>query len=142
MPKEIIYYACSFCGGFKQLKKEHTQKHEDTCFYNPKNKACLTCVYSKRRLRTLEEDELYSGFVWECKKKNIRHYRLHTAGYGIKESINVDKLNNVIGEKRLSLFFDYENTLVYPTKDCNDYEQKITLKPYKNETPIASPTWQ
>ena len=124
MPKKVTYYACSFCGGFKQLKKDNVIKHENNCFYNPKNKACLSCEYSKRRLRTHEEDESYSGFVWECKKKHIRHYRLHSAGYGIKESINVDELNNIIGERRLSTLFDYDNTLVYPTKNCNEYKRK------------------
>lgn len=45
MPIEITAYACEFCGRPPLRSKSGMKKHEDSCFSNPKNKACQTCAH-------------------------------------------------------------------------------------------------
>lgn len=46
-------YICEFCNTHRPIKKhvylsEHAAYyHEQSCFYNPKNKTCFTCVWNK-----------------------------------------------------------------------------------------------
>lgn len=40
--KEIIRYKCDYCK--KVGVKKTIEKHEQICFYNPKNEACGSCL--------------------------------------------------------------------------------------------------
>lgn len=44
--KKITKYACEYCPTTKKSYMSSTpvKKHEEICYYNPKNKTCLTCI--------------------------------------------------------------------------------------------------
>jgi hypothetical protein len=46
--KERIIYECEFCRSVNHpkrlLRKDQMVQHEHNCFYNPKNRTCLTCA--------------------------------------------------------------------------------------------------
>ncbi len=48
MPIEYKVYGCKFKCGTKHSKSlEGVVEHESKCWYNPKNKTCMTCKYGK-----------------------------------------------------------------------------------------------
>ena len=40
---ERLIYECEYCNKKRLINKTQMKKHEDICWYNPKNKTCLTC---------------------------------------------------------------------------------------------------
>ncbi|MFT8352419.1 hypothetical protein [Clostridium saccharoperbutylacetonicum] len=48
MPIEYKIYGCQFMCGTRHRKNiKEIQEHEEKCWYNPKNKTCITCSYGK-----------------------------------------------------------------------------------------------
>lgn len=43
--KEVKMYECEYCGKRRYKTKKPMTRHEDSCYFNPKNKACVTCKY-------------------------------------------------------------------------------------------------
>jgi len=123
MPKKIIIYSCSFCGNFKQVKKESVLKHESRCFANPKNKACLTCVNCVRRLRKGKERELYIGYVYTCKKTGISMFNIKSDE---RVKINIDFRGKIIARySKLMLYINTEKgELLFPTSNCLTYKKR------------------
>lgn len=72
--KKITKYACEYCPTTKKSYMSSTpvKKHEEICFYNPKNKTCLTCSKWCKEREYLIHDELpgspteYLGTTYEC----------------------------------------------------------------------------
>ena len=49
MAREVKAYGCQHkCGQKVVLSKKSMIDHESRCFYDPKKKACVTCVYFER----------------------------------------------------------------------------------------------
>lgn len=50
--KERIIYECEFCRSKNRPKRLMSAQgmylHENYCYYNPKNRTCLTCTHNKR----------------------------------------------------------------------------------------------
>ena len=40
---EVKMYECEFCHKKRYKTKPPIKRHEDVCYFNPKNKACVTC---------------------------------------------------------------------------------------------------
>lgn len=47
--KERIIYECEHCNKKRLINKTQMKNHEDMCWYNLKNKTCLTCEYFEYR---------------------------------------------------------------------------------------------
>lgn len=43
--RERIIYECEHCNKKKLINKTQMKRHEDICWFNPKNKTCLTCKH-------------------------------------------------------------------------------------------------
>lgn len=44
MPRKVTAYGCEFkCGHGVIMSKARMKEHEERCYYNPKNRACITC---------------------------------------------------------------------------------------------------
>ena len=43
--RERIIYECEHCNRKKLINKTQMRKHEDICWFNSKNKTCLTCEH-------------------------------------------------------------------------------------------------
>lgn len=43
--KIVKAYQCSYCQFYRKTKKS-VENHEHTCFKNPKNKACASCIHN------------------------------------------------------------------------------------------------
>jgi len=44
--KKINAYQCSYCSFYRKTKRV-VKKHEERCFYNPKNKVCGSCKHNQ-----------------------------------------------------------------------------------------------
>lgn len=44
--RERTIYECEYCYKKRLMNKTSMKKHEDVCWYNPKNKTCIMCKYS------------------------------------------------------------------------------------------------
>lgn len=122
MPTKLIMYECSYCNKFRTKKKIYVEDHESRCFFNPKNKACLTCEFCKRRLRDNEEQHNYFGFVYTCSKYNISMFNRTNS------KINIDNnTGEIIAEKSRFIRLESEK-LIFPTSGCNEWRKKINKK--------------
>lgn len=63
--KEIKAYQCDFCKKYYKHKSS-AKRHEKICYYNPNNKACLTCG-NFDNLRTT----MFGGAFCEAKLKEM-----------------------------------------------------------------------
>jgi hypothetical protein len=54
--KEVKAYQCSFCTYYRKTKSS-VLRHEESCYHNPKNKACATCVYN-----VVDTDTVYNPY--------------------------------------------------------------------------------
>ena len=43
--RERIIFECEYCYKKRLINKTQMKRHEDICWYNPKNKSCLSCKY-------------------------------------------------------------------------------------------------
>ncbi|MDU2680151.1 hypothetical protein [Clostridium sp.] len=43
--RERIIYECEHCNKKRLINKTQMRKHEDICWFNSKNKTCLTCEH-------------------------------------------------------------------------------------------------
>jgi hypothetical protein len=129
MPKKVIKWSCSYCKNFVQTKIESVLKHESRCFYNPKNKACLTCANFKRHMLTKDEKKVYVGYKSVCIKLGIIHYSLPPKADVRKTQINLDtKTSELIGEYKnygFHPFMEQINTLKIPTSNCKYHKRKL-----------------
>ena len=63
MPIEYKTYGCKYKCGFKHNKDIYIiEKHEEICWYNPKNKTCITCKYASKSYL----HDLLNNWFWEC----------------------------------------------------------------------------
>jgi len=56
--RERIIYECEHCNRYRRMNKTKVKEHESLCWYNTKNKTCVTCEYS---------------LVFEKGNKRLRH---------------------------------------------------------------------
>ena len=59
--KKIQVYECEHCKKYYKKSASSVKDHEKICFYNPRNKSCVTCSYL-----CYEDDKPY------CRKLNIK----------------------------------------------------------------------
>lgn len=45
--RERVIYECEYCSKKKLMNKTAMKRHEDVCWYNPKNKTCVTCKHGE-----------------------------------------------------------------------------------------------
>lgn len=122
MPIKQIVYNCQYCNKCKLTTKEKCEKHESFCFKNPKNKACLTCIFFKRRRRTSEEKDFSRGDIYECSKLKLNFYRT-TDNKRINESLETKEVLKEINE----LVFSHDKKdreMLFPKRDCSTYIKK------------------
>ncbi len=79
--KEVIRYQCEFCEKKYYKNKSSAASHEKKCYYNPKNKACATCVNAEWSTNTVyvppQGDQNYGDADYEetilyCNRYNER----------------------------------------------------------------------
>ena len=96
--KEIKMYECEFCHKKRLKTKKPMQRHEDACYFNPKNKACITCKYLCKEDYgregmvdscaigiELTKKVLVRGFMYET--KTIPHLKYKCDKWKLKEEI-------------------------------------------------------
>jgi hypothetical protein len=87
MAIQYKYYGCKFkCGFRRKPNKYEVEQHEEKCWYNKKNKTCVTCANSKinnvgmfdvtPRNRTCNDKE-YSSIYKDYVKSKYGYERFH-----------------------------------------------------------------
>lgn len=61
--REVKMYECEHCGKKRLKTKRLMVKHEDVCYCNPKNKACITCHYYDNSFYACKYDNSTLGDV-------------------------------------------------------------------------------
>jgi len=46
MPYQLVKFICKYCGNEYRVE-QNAIKHENKCYYNDKNKSCVTCANFK-----------------------------------------------------------------------------------------------
>ena len=64
--RERIIYECEHCNRRKLINKTQMRKHEDICWFNSKNKACLTCEHFEYAPSYYEPHPELDGCPNEC----------------------------------------------------------------------------
>lgn len=69
--RERIIYECEHCNRKKLINKTQMKKHEDICWFNLKNKTCVTCDHYEYepgyRYCYLKQEQLENKPIVECK---------------------------------------------------------------------------
>ena len=108
-------FECDFCKK-KYFIEGYAKKHEDICFYNPKNKtACLDCMTLRKKKAKIENDgDFYFGDYYEAPPTEVECFWCDTI-----ESFLYPP--SVAKKKNYFFFEDYEN--VEMPKKCKNQEK-------------------
>lgn len=117
MPLQYNSYGCEFkCSHRHSTSKSKIEKHEAVCWYNPKNKTCITCQFGKLEVEYDPHDEMAS-----CPAE---HYRWRECGSSEEAQEQFYKFRE---EQRL-LAEDAANKIMYaeikPYQQCNYWKEK------------------
>lgn len=85
-----------------------------------KNKACLTCVFFKRRRRLSHETSFSRGDIYECSKLNINFFRTHDY-----KRVNEDLTTHNVEMEVSEQIFGGNKKMIFPKRDCELYKKKI-----------------
>lgn len=92
--KERIIYECEFCRSVgnkkRSLSKDRMYRHENECFYNPKNKTCLTCAHNERHF--LSENTPFPRYSVGCE-----------GGAVTQEKVNGMSMSELFGNRGYSI---------------------------------------
>lgn len=66
---ERTIYECEFCHHKKLINKTTMKQHENGCWYNPKNKTCITCKNGRIAFKPMQKE----GYVTLDKRCCIAH---------------------------------------------------------------------
>lgn len=69
--RERTIYECEHCNKKRLINKTQMKKHENICWFNPKNKTCLTCSHYEYEPGYLEPHPEIDG----CPYEKIEAYR-------------------------------------------------------------------
>lgn len=59
MPRKVVRFACDFkCGDHTKTTAKAMAAHEYTCWMNPANKTCKTCVHEQYGIQREVHDEI------------------------------------------------------------------------------------
>lgn len=125
MPNKIILYKCKWCNRLKPTIKIHAIDHESYCFKNPKNKACLTCKFFKRRRRTYAEKSFTIGDIYECSKQKLSFMRIEKRKNGFMDERGYIVVNweNGIIQKDIHFLGNIVKS-IFPTFNCELHRRK------------------
>lgn len=123
MPKKHILYTCKYCNRLKPTIKSHVIDHESYCFNNPKNKACLSCKFFKRKRRSTNgELNILRGDYYDCSKRSLVFLRVHgRVGRFNTFDLVIDYKN---GEVLQELDFLSNDKAIFPTTNCKLHKRK------------------
>jgi len=122
MPKKHILYTCKWCHRLKPTIKSHVIDHESYCFKNPKNKACLSCKFFKRKRRSTSGERYHlRGDYYDCSKRSLVYLRISNAIFKGEYELVIDYKNGDILQE-LNLFSNERAT--FPTSDCELHKRK------------------
>jgi len=60
--REVRKWRCGFCKK-DYYNKSYCKNHEDKCYHNPKNKACISCAYNEKTYIEVPENPYYAGAI-------------------------------------------------------------------------------
>ncbi len=112
MPIEYKVYGCVFKCGQKHIKSlKKMIEHENTCWYNPVNKTCITCKYGELIHEYDPHDEMESCPAEEYRYRVCNHSdEAHDEYYKYIQSIKNYKTKHYAD--------------IAPMVNCNNWETK------------------
>lgn len=117
MPLEYKTYGCEFkCGHRHSASKNKIETHEVVCWYNPKNKTCMTCEFGK-----LEEEYDPHDERVDCSSE---YYRWRECGASEEAQ---EQFNEFQEEQRLSAEDDAIKKMhaeIRPYQQCKYWKEK------------------
>ena len=69
--RERVIFECEYCSKKRLINKTQMKRHEDICWYNPKNKSCLSCGYYMYEPAYFESHSELEG----CPSERIGEFR-------------------------------------------------------------------